>query len=100
MPPADRASAPVWRSLAAADLPSEPQRRLLLALAGAVAEPLLSEQIGTVVVDAVCRCGCSSVRLRSEGRPISAERVAQLSTSGRPVSRNRHPSPPPRSSHM
>jgi hypothetical protein len=54
-----------------------------MALADAVDEPALNDQISAVVVDAVCRCGCSSVRLRSEERPISAEKVAQLSSIGR-----------------
>ena len=54
-----------------------------MALAHAVDEPVLHDQIATVVVDAVCRCGCSSVRLRSEERQIHPEKVAQLSSSGR-----------------
>ncbi len=83
VPPAETPGEPVWRNL---DVPrplSEPERRLLLALAHGVDEPLLHDQTATVVVDAVCRCGCSSVRLRSEERPISAEKVAQLSSRGR-----------------
>ncbi|WP_141242927.1 hypothetical protein [Geodermatophilus obscurus] len=46
-------------------------------------EPLLRDQIAAVVVDAVCRCGCSSVRLRSVRQPILAERITQLSSTGR-----------------
>jgi hypothetical protein len=48
-------------------------------LAAGVDEPLLSEQVRTAVIDAVCRCGCSSVRLRSNGPAIPPARVAQLS---------------------
>ena len=83
VPPAEAAGEPVWRDLHVPRVPSEPECRLLTALAHAVDEPLLHDQIATVVVDAVCRCGCSSVRLRSEERPISPEKVAQLSRRGR-----------------
>lgn len=81
--PAETAGEPVWRDLDVPRAPTEPERQLLMALAHAVDEPLLQDQIATVVVDAVCRCGCSSLRLRSEERPISADRVAQLSNRGR-----------------
>jgi hypothetical protein len=64
-------------------LPSEDERRLMTILVAGVDEPLLSEQVRTAVVDAVCRCGCSSVRLRSDGPPIPPHRVTQLSGSGR-----------------
>ena len=83
MPPADPPVERVWRDVDVPCPPSETQRGLLIALAGAVDEPLLDDQISTVVVEAVCHCGCSSVRLRSEERPISPEKVAQLSSSGR-----------------
>jgi hypothetical protein len=52
-------------------------------LAQAAGEPLLVEQVATVVVDALCRCGCSSLRLCTDGPGVPAERVAQLSGSGR-----------------
>ena len=52
-------------------------------LAAGVDEPFLSDQVRSAVVVAVCRCGCSSVRLRSPEQPISAPRVAQLSSTGR-----------------
>ena len=55
----------------------------MAALAAAVDEPLLSEQVRTAVIDAVCRCGCSSVRLRSDQPAIPAARVARLSEQGR-----------------
>ena len=73
----------MWRSLAAPRLPSEPERRLLVALADAVNEPLLTVQIATVVVEAACRCGCSSVRLRSDERPMPAETISKTSRTGR-----------------
>lgn len=74
---------PVWRELEAARAPSEPERRLLIALAAAVDRPLLHDQVATVLVDAVCRCGCPSVRLRSQEQPIPGEDVAGLSSTGR-----------------
>jgi hypothetical protein len=56
---------------------------VLTTLANAVGEPLLDDQVSSVVVDAVCRCGCSSVRLRSDRKAISAETVTRLSSAGR-----------------
>ena len=41
------------------------------------------EPVSSVVADAVCRCGCSSVRLRSDRQAIPAETVARLSGTGR-----------------
>ena len=74
---------PVWRDLEVPRAPSEPERRLLIALAAAVDQPLLHGQVTTVLVDAVCRCGCPSVRLRSQEQPIPGEDVARLSSSDR-----------------
>src|SRR3954452_22694358 len=74
---------PVWQELDRPSSPSEDERRLMTMLAAGVDEPLLSDQVRTAVVIAVCRCGCSSVRVRSQERPISATRVAQLSSTGR-----------------
>jgi hypothetical protein len=82
MPPADQAGERGWQELDVPRLPSEPERRLLAALADAVGAQL-HDQLATVVVDAVCGCGCSSVRLRSTGQPIPADRVAHLSQTGR-----------------
>ncbi len=56
----------VWRELALPRAPTDAERRLLGVLAAAVGDPALQEQVATVVVDAVCRCGCSSVRLRTD----------------------------------
>ncbi len=77
--PADPVGDPIWRDLEVPRAPSEAERRLLVALATAVDEPLLHEQVATVLVDAVCRCGCPSVRLRSEQLPIPGAEVARLS---------------------
>lgn len=74
---------PIWRDLEVPRAPSEPERRLLLALVAAVDEPLLRDQVATVLVDAVCRCGCPSVRLRCAEPPISGAEVARLSARGR-----------------
>ena len=57
---------------------------MLTTLAAAVDEPLLHAQVATVVVDATCRCGCSSVRLCSGQPTIPTERIVQLSGTGRP----------------
>ncbi|WP_138758791.1 hypothetical protein [Modestobacter altitudinis] len=79
----DTVGDPVWRDLDPPRAPTAPERRLLTALAAAVDEPLLLDQVATVFVDATCRCGCSSVRLRT-GRPaIPPERIAQLSATDR-----------------
>ena len=83
MAPADPVGEPIWRDLDVPRAPSEPERRLLLALAAAVDEPLLHGQVERVLVDAVCRCGCPSVRLRSEEPPIPGAAVARLSARGR-----------------
>ena len=83
MAPADPVGEPIWRDLDVPRAPTEPERRLLLALSAAVDEPLLHGQVETVLVDAVCRCGCPSVRLRSEEPPMSGAAVVGLSARGR-----------------
>ncbi|SDN80219.1 hypothetical protein [Geodermatophilus sp. DSM 45219] len=71
-----------WR-----DVPPRPptpgERRLLDALAAVVGEPLLRAQAGTALVDGVCGCGCSSVRLSTPSAAVPAARVAELSATGR-----------------
>ena len=84
MTPPQPVGEPIWRELDRPREPSEQERRLLTALAAAVDEPLLHAQVATVVVDATCRCGCSSVRLCSGQPAILAERIVQLSGRGRP----------------
>jgi hypothetical protein len=74
----------IWHELDVPRLPSDPESRLLTALSAAVREPLLHDQVSSVVVDAVCRCGCSSVRLRSDRPAIPAQGMAELSSRGRP----------------
>lgn len=74
--------ASIWRDVDARP-PSTSERRLLAVLGTAVAEPLLDRQLATVLVDGVCRCGCSSVRLRTDGPAVPAARVARLSGTGR-----------------
>ncbi len=56
----------VWRELDAPRAPTDAERRVLGVLAAAVGDPALHDQVASVVVDAVCRCGCSSVRLRTD----------------------------------
>ena len=63
---------------------SDDERRLLTGLTAALDEPLLQRQIDTAVVTAVCRCGCSSVRLSSDAPPVPEARVAHLSENHRP----------------
>ena len=88
--PKSRENAPVtvrgqiWGELDAPRLPSDSERRVLSALSDAVGDPLLHDQVTSVVVDAVCRCGCSSMRLRSDGPAIPAQRVSELSSRRRP----------------
>ena len=67
----------VWRDV---DLrhPSAPERRLLAALATPVADPALRSQVATVLLDGICRCGCSSIRLRTDAQAVPAH----LSTPG------------------
>lgn len=74
--------ASIWRDVDARP-PSASERRLLTILVTAVAEPLLDEQVSAVLVDGVCRCGCSSVRLRTREPAVPAARVARLSGTGR-----------------
>lgn len=74
--------ASIWRDVDARP-PSTSERRLLAALGTAVAEPLLDQQLVTVLVEGVCRCGCASVRLRTREPAVPAARVARLSGTGR-----------------
>ncbi len=75
---------PVWEDLDTPRALSGDERRLLTGLAAVVDDPLLLQQAGRAVVAAVCRCGCSSVRLCSDGPRVPAVRVAQLSSRQRP----------------
>lgn len=71
---------PVWLDLPQPRALSGDEQRLLTALAAAVDEPLLHRQVATAVVVAVCRCGCSSVRLASEEPALPAARMTQVSS--------------------
>jgi hypothetical protein len=79
-----RTGEPAWRDLEKPRGLSGDERRLLAELAAAVGEPLLHRQVVTAGVTAVCRCGCSSVRLPSEEPPIPEARVVELSHHDRP----------------
>lgn len=83
MTPGGPVGEPIWRDLEMPRAPSESERRLLLALAAAVDEPLLHRQVATVLIDAVCRCVCPSVRLRSEEPPFPGAEVARRSAGSR-----------------
>ena len=74
----------VWRDLDSPRAPTEHEQRLLISLASAVPEPRLRSQVSSVVIDAVCRCGCASVRLQSDQAAIPPRRVAELSGRHRP----------------
>ena len=65
--------ASIWRDVGARP-PSTSERRLLAALGTAVAEPLLDQQLVTVLVEGVWRCGCSSVRLRTREPAVPGRR--------------------------
>ena len=78
-----KAGEPVWQELQHPRGVSDDERRLLRSLTATVDEPLLDRQVDTAAVAAVCRCGCSSVRLRTAEPPLPAARVAQLSGNGR-----------------
>jgi hypothetical protein len=75
---------PVWRMLERPRVLSEEERRLIVRLATVVDEPLLHRQAATATVAAVCRCGCSSLRLDSDEPPIPEARVVELSHNDRP----------------
>jgi hypothetical protein len=85
LPGVQPASVPgvVWQELTSARPLNEHEARLLGELAAFVDEPHLREQIDTARVGANCTCGCSSVRLQTDAPVVPAERVAQLSSSGR-----------------
>lgn len=70
---------PVWQELPSPRDLSAAERRLLDRLVGAVGDPVLQRQVDTAAVTASCRCGCSSVRLLSEGPPVAEARMLQLS---------------------
>ena len=74
---------PIWQDLDRPRVLSVEERRLVEQLAAAVDEPLLNQQVATASVTALCRCGCSSIRLHSDEPPIAPTRVAQLSDNGR-----------------
>lgn len=73
----------VWQDLETPRQLSEDERRLVRQLAGAVDEPVLHRQVERARVVAVCRCGCSSVRLHSDEPAVPATRVRQLSENRR-----------------
>jgi hypothetical protein len=74
---------PIWRDIEPPRCLTEDERRLLVQLTAATDEALLQRQVDTAVVGAICRCGCSSVRLHSDEPRIPDARVLQLSASDR-----------------
>lgn len=75
---------PIRRDLESRRGLSDDERRLLFVLTAAAVEPLLDRQVDTAAVVAVCRCGCSSVQLRSDEPPVPEARVVKLSGADRP----------------
>src|SRR4051794_8321068 len=75
---------PVWRMLERPRVLSEDQRRVIGRLATAIDEPLLHRQVATAAVAAVCRCGCSAIRLHTDEPTIPEARVVELSQHERP----------------
>jgi hypothetical protein len=64
--------ASVWRDVDPRP-PSASERRLLTTLATRFGDPAVNEQVDKVFIDGSCRCGCSSVRLRTDGPVVPAE---------------------------
>ncbi|MEV4134122.1 hypothetical protein AB0J72_18370 [Dactylosporangium sp. NPDC049742] len=62
---------------------TEAERALVVRLVEFAGVAELGEQVATVRVVSVCRCGCGSVGLRSDGPPVPAAVVARLSANGR-----------------
>ncbi|RBY80358.1 hypothetical protein DQ239_04710 [Blastococcus sp. TF02-09] len=75
---------PVWQMLERPRALSQAECRVIARLATAVDEPLLHRQAASATVAAVCRCGCSSIRLNSDEQPIPEPRVVELSQDDRP----------------
>jgi hypothetical protein len=59
------------------------ERDLLAVLVRHASCPALTEQARSVVVTGTCTCGCSSLRLRSDGPALSEYAVSRLSSTGR-----------------
>jgi hypothetical protein len=74
---------PIWEDLETPRVLSDGELRVIEQLAAAVDEPLLDRQVATASVVAVCRCGCSSLRLHSDEPPLPDVRVEQLSDNDR-----------------
>ncbi len=74
---------PIWRDLETPRCLTEDERRLLSELTAGTDEALLQRQVHTAVVVAICRCGCSSVRLHSDEPRIPDARALQLSANDR-----------------
>jgi hypothetical protein len=77
-----RVGQPVWRDLQTPRPPSAEECELLAALAAATGDPRLLEQVQSCAVVAVCQCGCSSVRLRSDAAPTATGTTSPRSVSG------------------
>jgi hypothetical protein len=75
---------PIWQELVRPRVLSDEELQVVEQLAAAVDEPLLDRQVATASVVAVCRCGCSSLRLHSDEQPLPDVRVVQLSDNARP----------------
>jgi hypothetical protein len=71
----------VWRDLGVPRPPSAAERDLLAALAAATGDERLLAQVRSSAVVAVCRCGCSSVRMRSDTGPVAQGSSGHLSGS-------------------
>lgn len=74
---------PIWVDLPEPREPDASERAVLDALVAYPSCAILAEQASSVVVTATCVCGCSSLRLRTGGAAVPADRVARLSSEGR-----------------
>jgi len=74
---------PVWMDLPVPRALHPAERELLATLAGYASCDALTEQVASARVTATCRCGCSSVRLGTDGPRVPAGTTSELSRTGR-----------------
>jgi hypothetical protein len=72
-----------WTALAEPRRPTTAEQAVLDRLVAHAGSAPLTAQAASVRVTAVCDCGCSSVRLRSDAAPLSPVAMAALSRLGR-----------------
>ena len=73
----------VWVELSEPRKLTPREQSLLDALTAQIPGDALAAQVRSTEVVAVCRCGCPSLRLRSDGPAVPVEVIGQLSSTGR-----------------